>query len=546
MPVVGPAPLIQGRGETFRRFEAMPPSNASSPRTQRSEPAALGALIRAVDKLPPLAWALTPLACLAVVAAWVRLDSLVARLTNDDPSYYILVAHNLFVHGPTYDGLYLTNGVHPLFALVLGVLYQLGGVRFENLSAVSVLACVCFGCAFSYVLLEARPLRLSTRIGITSLMSSLAIYPILYRGMEGALALLMVALFLRAVAQRRVGFWIACALCIGLWAARLELLALPPIAIVLGGRALSFDRRDVARWFAPWLTSVLVLVTFFAVSYYWTGLALPVSGVIKQSSTALLPYFISIGVSCGFVAVLGLLLPSLSGLARRAWMTHSLLAWAAVFFLAHAWGQPDAERQTWYYFVCPALLAFAMMELELRDQAGRWVAGCLSASAMLALLWEGSFVIPLRADSWRATQAIVNRAKEVAVPGERFMGPGWMALLVGPEFEPFSQDGLVGGVEQYRALREGRLLEFAYESDVRFLVTSNTTPATAPPSLPPPWQLSLVSNGAVPSGRSLWALASRDDQTCGVGSCRAFVSVFRLSRSTTGQAPASTLTSDPH
>jgi hypothetical protein len=121
-----------------------------------------------------------------------------------------------------------------------------------------------------------------------------------------------------------------------------------------------------------------------------------------------------------------------------------------------------------------------------------------------------------------------------------------MALLVGPEFEPFSQDGLVGGVGQYRALREGRLLEFAYASDVRFLVTSHTTPGAAPPSLPPPWRLSLVSSGGVPSGRSLWALASGDDQTCGLGSCRAFVSIFRLSRSATGHGPASTLSLDPH
>jgi hypothetical protein len=131
-------------------------------------------------------------------------------------------------------------------------------------------------------------------------------------------------------------------------------------------------------------------------------------------------------------------------------------------------------------------------------------------------------------------RSVAARAKGTATPGERFMGPGWMALFVGPEFDPFSHDGLVGGVEQYHALREARLLEFAYDSGVRFLVVSSPGPASAAPRLPPSWELRLVSDGVVPSGRSLWASLSRAADDCGLERCSARVSVFRLSRSSAG------------
>jgi hypothetical protein len=477
-----------------------------------------------------LLWALAPLACFVAMAAWVGVDEIVARLANDDQSYYILVARNLFTRGPTYDGLYLTNGVHPLLALVLGAIFAAFSVPFAQLASVSVLACACFGCALLYVLLGMRPLEPSTRISLLGLLSSFAVYPVLYRGMEGALALLVMALFLRALEARRINGWTASALMIVLWAARLELFAFAPIAILIGGRALSLSRRDTLRWLAAWLVSVLAFGLFAGASYHWIGLALPVSGLIKQGTFRPLPYFIVLGAGCSLAAVAALVVPSLGRLSQRAWRTHTLLAWAGVFYLAHAWGQPDTERQTWYYFVVPGLIGCALIELELGTSLRRSVAASIVAVGLIATLWEGWFVIPLRAEWWSAVRKVTARAKSAAAPGERFMGPGWMALFVGPEFDPFSHDGLVGGVEQYHALRAARLVEFAYESGVRFLVVSSPGAASAPPQLSSPWELQLVSDGVVPSGRSLWSSLSRADDDCGLRRCSATVAVYRLSR----------------
>jgi hypothetical protein len=470
------------------------------------------------------ALAAMPMLYLAALGAGVGFDRLVARLINDDASYYVLVARHLFVRGPSYDGLYLTNGVHPLYAALLGATYQLLPVGFGQLAAVSVISCVALGCGSLFVLLGARPTHVSIRFAIVATLSSVAVYPILYRGMEGALALLVVALYLTLIARAPRRTWQYALLSLALWGARLELLALPPIAALCASRAACLPAPERRRLLVGWGWALLAFGGYAAASQHWIGLALPVSGLIKQSGGAPLYNFIALGVACG-LACLGLMR------AGRGWMTQSVLAFAAVFYLAHAWGQPDTERQTWYYFPIPAFIAFALLELgaELPAVARRGAAGVAAALALAATRWEAGYVIPLRGEAWAAMRAVAESAKKAAAPGERFMGPGWMSLLVGPEFEPFSQDGLAGGAAQYQALRQGRLIDFAYESGVRFLFIARPDGASPSPQLAGPWRLSVVSEGPVPNGGSLWAALGRAESDCGLGRCDSWLGVYRLS-----------------
>jgi hypothetical protein len=219
-------------------------------------------------------------------------------------------------------------------------------------------------------------------------------------------------------------------------------------------------------------------------------------------------------------------------LARRAFRTHALVSFAALFYLVHGWGQADVERQTWYYFLLPGLLACAW--LELGDELAAWLRraalGALCCAALAATVWEAGYVIPLRGQAWAALRAVAERAKQHAEPGARFMGPGWMSLLVGPEFEPFSQDGLVGGIEQYHALRAGRALDFAYDSGVRYLFTSSNTPEPSAPLVPASYRLEPISSGPVPNGRSLWAALTAPEDPCGLRPCASHVSIYRVTR----------------
>lgn len=495
--------------------------------------------------------ALAPLAYLALLGATVGLSELVARLVNDDASYYILVAKNLFELGPSYDGVSLTNGVHPLFTLLLGTVYRLLPLEFSQLSTASVVLCVALGSSFVYVLLGIRAGLCATRVALVALMSSAAVYPILYRGMEGALALLVMALYLSAVAHRRAGLVLVSALSTALWAARLELMAFAPIVIILGGsgRLTPPERR---RLWLGWLLSCLVFGLAALASYWFIGLALPVSGLIKQLNPSFLPIFFVLG---GLALLASLVLagaptvassrrfgqhaPRMAALARRlasgtggAWMTRSVLAFMAVFYLSHSMGRVEIQQQTWYYFPLPALLACALLELEdLGPRAPHAAAAVSVAVALVATVWEAGYVIPLRAESWRHMVSIAARAKQDAAPGERFMGPGWMGLVIGPEFEPFSHDGLVGGAGQYRAIREGRALAYAYDHGVRYLFTrSPGTSGPAAPVLPPPWQLQRVASGEVPTGRSVWAFLFAEGNGCGLVRCSSRVSVYRLSQ----------------
>jgi hypothetical protein len=484
--------------------------------------------------------ALVPLLYLAVVGGWVGLAALVARLANDDQSYYILVARNLFDRGPTYDGASLTNGVHPLFTLLLGAVYHLLPIEFTELAAASVIVCVALGSGCVFVLLGIRPSSPATRVALVALMSSMAVYPILYRGMEGALALLVMVLYLSALARRDTRLGLVSLLSLSLWAARIELIVFAPIAIVMARRALPLEPGEQRRLWLGWLVSLLGFGAYALASYLYVGLALPVSGLIKQMSPVFLPIFCALGSAAlvGSLALAGRSRPARGHAApsrvrdrlRAAWMTRSLLAFSAVFYLSHAAGQADIQQQTWYYFPLPALLACALIEVELTPALRRASAALCLAFALVVTAWEARFVIPLRAEAWRGMAAVAARAKQAAAPGERFMGPGWMSLLVGPEFAPFSQDGLVGGVEQYRAIREGRALEFAYDNGVRFMFTWGSQPApSATPALPPPWHLDLVSSGEVPNGRSVWASLLGDTAGCGLGRCNSYVSVYRLS-----------------
>ena len=478
-----------------------------------------------------VAIALIPIAYLILVGAWAGFDNLVSRLANDDQSYYILVARNLFVRGPTYDGLYLTNGVHPLFACILGAIYRVLTFPWSQLALVSIITCVLFGSVFLYVVLGIRRIKPSTVLGIALLMSSLAVYPILYRGMEGSLAIMVIALYLTVVARGKGNLWQLGALSVALWASRLELLVLPLIVAVLAGKLIPLRRAYQNRLIWGWLISVAAFGLYFLASYKWLGLALPVSGLIKQSSTFLLPYFAILGTSFLLMSSMFPVLPRLRMLASKAWMTHSLVTFASVFYLAHVFGQRDAQSQTWYYFPIPAVVAFALIELEVEISTlvRRFAIGTIVTVSIVATFWEVFFVIPVRGESWKAMQSITDRAKKTALPGERFMGPGWIAMLIGPEFEPFSSDGLVGGVEQYHAVKEGRLMSFAYQSGVRFVFTASAVNGTAavPPNAPM-WDSKLISEGLVPTGRSLWGSLDRADM-CGLRRCSRIVAVYRLS-----------------
>lgn len=465
--------------------------------------------------------ALMPVLFLMAFAALVGMQSLGARLVNDDQSYYLLVARNLFVHGPTYDGLYLTNGVHPLNALVLGLLFQTG-LRWSLLAPASVAVSVVFGSLFVFVLVGLRPPRLRTLMGLVALMSSLVVYPVLYRGMEGALALVIVAVYLRVVDQRAPGLPLLSALSCGLWAARLELIVLPLIVAVLAGRSPGLQRAKRRPLLVAWLASLSCFGLYCLANYKWIGLALPVSGLIKQQAAAFLPVFALMGGAFGVVSALPFFSSRAQTLASRAWMTHSSITFASVFFLFHAIGQPDTQGQTWYYFPLPLALAFALVELqdEMSSRFQLAVIAAIAATSVAGTIWELEFVIPLRVESRNAMRHIIDRAKAVAKPGERFMGPGSTALLVGPEFEPFSFDGLVGGVAEYRAITQGRLVDFAYQSGVRFVFSEEHLAGSR-------FRAELVSQGIVPSGRSVWRLL-RGVRECGAKPCSTTFGVYRV------------------
>jgi hypothetical protein len=477
---------------------------------------------------------LLPLLLLLALGLSSGFANVAARLANDDQAYYIIVARNLFCHGPTYDGLYLTNGVHPLHAMLLGAVYWLFNVSWANLGIVAIATCVCCGVVAMLLLLRLRAVRTFEAYAIGLLLSSPLVFPVLYRGMEGALALLTVVIYFTTLSCRKPNLLFLTVASVALWAARLELVGLPPIVAALEWqRSRDSGKHGQNQPVAAWLMSLGVLAVYLLVNYLYIGSALPISAIIKQAYPKFQPYFAAIGGTCLLLGVASMASARLRAWANQAPMTHALIAFSALFYLSHVFGQILIQTQTWYYFLLPTVGAFALLELgvSLSTAVKRGILGFLVIISLVSLTWEARYIIPLRAEARAAMSRAVNEAKAVASPGDRFMGPGSTALLVGPEFQPFSHDGLVGGVEQLRARRTGRLMEFAYQNGVRFIFFSSfPRSASHGPHVGKHFRVDLVSQAILPSGGGFWANIGHQAALRGGGSASIFA-IYRLSRS---------------
>jgi hypothetical protein len=240
---------------------------------------------------------------LSVVAAalalgWRLIWSQREDIFSDDAYYYVVVARNLATKGtPTFDGVSLTNGVHPLLLLLeTGVCALLHGSQSPRV-LYSVLVGASLGILGLLILYAAllgarAAARRNDDAFPTALLLtvSICLWPpflrIFYNGMESLLVLpLGVALIVLVHCERFAWAGVAAALLV---AARLDLLlfVVGPLAVWLGLEAGFAPRghriaaRRVAVLLAPagGLTSILLLVNRSVF-----GRAMPISGVLKSS-----------------------------------------------------------------------------------------------------------------------------------------------------------------------------------------------------------------------------------------------------------------------
>jgi hypothetical protein len=227
---------------------------------------------------------------LAVLAA---LAGSGVRLTQDDGFYYFKIAQNLAAgRGSTFDGLHPTNGYHPLWLLVLTVLFALQPDPARALVAGALLQALLSAAAAALVYAAAR-LTLGRAGALAAALCWFGLtYSVALSGVEFALHALLLAacacLFVRAATR---GSWShGTAAGLGILLALLTLARLDGalLAVLIAGTVLL---RVRGRGAAPWLLlapTLAALGAYAAVNADAFGLPFPISGVVKRSWSAYL------------------------------------------------------------------------------------------------------------------------------------------------------------------------------------------------------------------------------------------------------------------
>lgn len=230
------------------------------------------------------------LALALLVAFVLSLPALLPRaaLANtfyDDAYYYFVIARHLIDTGSfTFDGLHATNGYQPLWLFAIVPLFAVFHDIDAPVRAVVVLQALISG-GTAYVIartLTARIGRAPAGIAAATVVALPTLHLVVASGMESALLLFFLVCIWRQYLTRTetnglTALGILCAL--SFWT-RPESLVAPAVIAVALYRQRRLDRRRALQLIIP---IVIALVGYFLFNELTSGIALPISGLIKSN-----------------------------------------------------------------------------------------------------------------------------------------------------------------------------------------------------------------------------------------------------------------------
>jgi hypothetical protein len=229
--------------------------------------------------LPLVLWTV---AIVTATHAWL------AQNIPDDAYYYLEIGERLKAgQGPTFDGIHLTNGFHPLWQGIVAVLaVAFSGDLLVKAALVLSLVLVATSAALLVRSLEKRYGRRAALVGVAVALHAGGL-GLVVNGMETPLVLLAVALLVTAIDTRGAStpdpgdtrgasaavVGLACA---GVALARVDfLIVLPLVPLALGWWS---DRRTLLRWALGFGAPVLPVALANFIAF---GMPLSVSGTLK-------------------------------------------------------------------------------------------------------------------------------------------------------------------------------------------------------------------------------------------------------------------------
>lgn len=423
----------------------------------------------------------------------------------DDAYFYLTVARNAALgQWSSFDGTTITNGFHPLWAILLVPLFEIAANE-DAAWRVALLAC-CLLHAISLQLLWrllVRWVSLPAACVGTACYVLFAMVPGWYLG-EGPLAMAAFLCFVaRLLAVAHAGDVLArparagatlglCAAAVGL--ARLD--AILPVAAGLGWLALT-GRRE-RRVVAAVAVCVLVLVVgaYLTSNVLVHGHWLPISGALKSSFPQLSPINYPLASPKWYRLLLPLLVV-LAFVGWRGWTARratpgtaaidrplgALTAGFLVFYGYELLFQKDADYglYSWHFAVATnfaALLAGRLFAAVVASP--RWQHSAGPALLLVALVVVGNrygrvpSVDATLADAYRIARWLDEHLPERAVVATT--DPGLVAYF--GKRPTISLDGLINDFEFQEVLRDRRLVAYLEQKGVTHLVVRDRGAAT--------------------------------------------------------------------
>jgi len=450
------------------------------------------------------------LAVITAAAIAIGYKSIVGQIHfQDDAYYYLVIANNLVSHGlSSFDGIHYTNGYHPLWMVLLYLLFVLMGPHAQPAQQVLAVASLEQSLyVTSVVMCLVFALRLASRrtaIGVGFVFVAIWLvspaHGIFSQGMETTLATLLLIGLLFCISERYLR---VAGLLMGLLAlARLDTAVFIGLPLVVW----TFAQRK-----APWLKLRCILpfgallACYMLSNFITTGHAEPISGALKSSfpaihwqggflreplllaqrfgwTTLLLTANIIFVIGALIVSALGLVLGAKGGngshAARTAWIISLLLVLNLLAF--QRWTKSIDPR----YFALPTVAAifsagYAIARIVLdprRTPLYIFVKGVFGFVLAMTVLVAPAYA--LRAASKLAVvpgaDREISRMRAIGAllpAGSIIAGTDVGALSFWSGHRVINLDGLVNDWDYQRVIRDKGLKQYLHAEGVSYIAT---------------------------------------------------------------------------
>jgi len=344
-------------------------------------------------------------------------DRAILSILSDDAFYYFKIAQNIVAGlGPTFDGIVPTNGFHPLWMLLMIVVYGIAGSSLQGPVVMVMCMCGALGVGTLVLLWKLVDRQVAPGFALVSLAGFLLpnLLNATVNGMETSLQLfaltgLLLLCYKRRLLEPDAGGRAPAIL--GIAIGIVTLCRLDSVFLILAAVLLSLADRQPMRAMVMRITRMIAGFSLIMIPYFIWNVAVfghltPISGRAKSAFPALVNNgFLYGDKALGalmIVVLLGMLATTILIDRRRGHREHLqrspliLLAVASVFHFVNvsvflSWGV------YWWHFTMYGLaIVIALAQMTYRITSGRPVLATAAIIVMVVLFIGGSITMKSR------------------------------------------------------------------------------------------------------------------------------------------------------